>query len=617
MALTEREELELLELEEREQNSAPQVSAQASPSKLESFARGAAQAASFGFADEITGGLESLFTDKPYEQARDESRLAYKKASDANPASYLTGNVSGGVATALIPGLNLAKGASALKTVGQAALMGGASGLGASEAEDVKGLLKDASTGAAIGGAVGSVARGIPSVTKKVKNIISEAQPPASPQNIEALKKAAQDIGVELTPGMKSASYIERGLENSLSESPSPFGALVRRQQNRVYDKLREGADDVFQSSGKSKVQSGESIKEGFESAIRERGEPIGEIFEKLKKSTEFIDVPKNSKEAIARNIEKEKLVRLAPSEGFSTRAKALAENIRNLNTVDDVKTMRGIVGRALESSTDANERQVMGKIYDKLSKLEENTIKRAAIKQARTPGEGQKIGKEMLEELRLGKEQYRDFMQDLKELAKGARLGDIKTPGDFTRKLSDKSGEEIVDKFFNKNNARALENLNKKLPDVFGELKDAAIENIKQKSLVVPRGGGERVLDPKKAIKEAQKLGPEIQKLLFGSKNPKLEAIDRVLGSIPENIGPSGTPRGIKFDNIFTTSVLDAPRYMLYKSMPAINSKAGQATGKALELLPNPLAIGLPQATTKKKSARQRAIELMEAEGR
>ncbi|MFN9914626.1 MAG: hypothetical protein ACK53L_18710, partial [Pirellulaceae bacterium] len=46
-------------------------------SKTESFLRGAAQGASFGFADELTAKTESLLSDKEYEQALAESREAY------------------------------------------------------------------------------------------------------------------------------------------------------------------------------------------------------------------------------------------------------------------------------------------------------------------------------------------------------------------------------------------------------------------------------------------------------------------------------------------------------------------------------------------------------------
>ncbi|CAB4200140.1 hypothetical protein UFOVP1351_26 [uncultured Caudovirales phage] len=125
----------------------------AGPSVIESGLRGAAQGASFGFADEITGGLEAAFTDKTYEQARDESRAAYEKAQEANPMAYLAGDVGGSLATSLVPGLGVAKGASTMARIGKAAALGGAAGLGYSDADTAAGLAGDTATGAALGGA--------------------------------------------------------------------------------------------------------------------------------------------------------------------------------------------------------------------------------------------------------------------------------------------------------------------------------------------------------------------------------------------------------------------------------------------------------------------------------
>lgn len=124
------------------------------PSSFESGLRGAAQGASLGFADEIAGGLESLVSDKSYKQARDESRQAYRAAEDANPITYNSGQVGAGVATAFIPGLNLAKGATLAARAGQAAAMGAAAGLGSSDEEDLSGMALDTAKGAALGGAL-------------------------------------------------------------------------------------------------------------------------------------------------------------------------------------------------------------------------------------------------------------------------------------------------------------------------------------------------------------------------------------------------------------------------------------------------------------------------------
>lgn len=156
------------------------------PGVVESFARGAAQTATFGFADEIAGAFGSIVGPKTYSQVRDESRANFKAAEEANPIASIAGSLAGGIIP--VPGIagaglaraamsvaktgsNVAKAAKLAQTamqsqtVGAAILRGAAMGglAGAGAAED--GVLSGALSGAAIGGALGGVISG---VTKKL-----------------------------------------------------------------------------------------------------------------------------------------------------------------------------------------------------------------------------------------------------------------------------------------------------------------------------------------------------------------------------------------------------------------------------------------------------------------
>lgn len=112
-----------------------------SPSKLESFLRGGAQSATMGWGDELSAALSALLptaTDKEldrsysdrYELARDQLRKENEEAEIANPGSYMGGQITGGIATAAAPGLNLGgsliRGISAGKNALNAAKIGGA-----------------------------------------------------------------------------------------------------------------------------------------------------------------------------------------------------------------------------------------------------------------------------------------------------------------------------------------------------------------------------------------------------------------------------------------------------------------------------------------------------------
>jgi hypothetical protein len=172
-------------------------------SKTESALRGAAQGATFGFADELQGGalgaLEAFKSGgamsfrEAYESQRDAARQKFQAAQMANPMSYLGGQVAGGIAgSALTPGAGAlgigAKAASVIGGTGKAASLargvvqagasgaasGGLTAAGESEAKDLAGIASDVGGGAAAGGAFGGVlgggARLLPGVRGSVSN---------------------------------------------------------------------------------------------------------------------------------------------------------------------------------------------------------------------------------------------------------------------------------------------------------------------------------------------------------------------------------------------------------------------------------------------------------------
>lgn len=130
-------------------------------SPAESALRGAAQGLSYGHADEIAGALESLLTDKPYQQSRDESRENYKNSQQSNPKIYGASEIASSIFSPInkiglpIKALQQAeqakKYANLLKLAKYAstgAIQGGVAGAGYGDD------LKDIGTGAGIGSAI-------------------------------------------------------------------------------------------------------------------------------------------------------------------------------------------------------------------------------------------------------------------------------------------------------------------------------------------------------------------------------------------------------------------------------------------------------------------------------
>lgn len=135
------------------------------PTKTEAFLRGGVQSGTLGYGDEIAGGIgavgqavKNLSTQdfvKNYIKNRDANRAANTAAEATHPYAYGAGQVGGALATAAIPGLNIAKGATLAARGAQAAGLGAATALGYSNADltqgDIGGAVKDTAIGAAAG----------------------------------------------------------------------------------------------------------------------------------------------------------------------------------------------------------------------------------------------------------------------------------------------------------------------------------------------------------------------------------------------------------------------------------------------------------------------------------
>jgi hypothetical protein len=230
-------------------------------SDMESLGRGALQGLTLGFADEIAGGVESLFTDKTYEQARDESRANFKKAKLSNPGYYTTGELGGAVGTALVPFGSVA-------TLGKAALTGaslsGLAGLGNSEADNAKDLAKDAAIGAGVGGAFGAAGYGL---TKAVAPAIDKAKLALGQKTKDFAETKAFKSSGAMLKDFRTAN--DRGKVNELGRYMLDEGIV----------KFGDKVDDVAVKAAEKNKAAGMKLDEVYKMAserFKERLQTVG-----------------------------------------------------------------------------------------------------------------------------------------------------------------------------------------------------------------------------------------------------------------------------------------------------------------------------------------------------
>lgn len=234
-------------------------------STTESALRGAAQVASMGFADEATGGLEALKEvalseaeigdlARLYKKYRDESRANYKKAEEANPLAYGAGQVAGGAATMVIPGLNVAKGASVLNAGVKGAIAGGLGGIGGSEKEGLESI-QDATIPAATGAILGAGAQKIGQALSKTPEAVGDSLTDfAEVQSFRAMggdKSALNKMGMD-----KARSVGRAGLDNEIVTPLASTDDMLSRaealkasggaQMGQAYDAIDQAGVSTF-----------------------------------------------------------------------------------------------------------------------------------------------------------------------------------------------------------------------------------------------------------------------------------------------------------------------------------------------------------------------------------
>lgn len=245
------------------------------PSMLESGIRGIGQGATLGYSDELMGMIGNLYAravrpdlfegqslTETYRQGRDIAREQEAAAKEANPVSYIGGEVAGGlIPAAMMPAANLTKGAGAGGRIANAAATGAGYGAayasGGSEADLTKGqyqqLAEDVGLGGALGGVTGGVLQGVMEAPRALGRLAG-----VNPQRVAELEQAG--LPVNLPAASDSAPV--KTLANVSSQLPG--GKALQTSMDAAYQQ----ADDVLRSLGytgkTTPTGAGETVRSAF-----------------------------------------------------------------------------------------------------------------------------------------------------------------------------------------------------------------------------------------------------------------------------------------------------------------------------------------------------------------
>lgn len=398
--------------------------------KLESGLRGVAQGASFGTSDELTGAGEATlktllgpekFEDllDNYRKHRDEARVSNKAAEEANPASYLTGEVAGGIGTGILTG-----GAGAVAGLGEAGLLAGAgrlalqgaaqgaaTGLGSSEADLTKGDIAGAAKDTAIGGALGAgLGVALPVATKAVGKGLGAAGRYAMDKvdSLENLKAAYDLVG-------KGKSVVGKTAKNIINKDAEDIAkSLVKGGSKQVSEgskmmgdilKTIPASDDIPQvlSEIEKRIQSKDMLPDDLSK--------LQNILDQYKTKTvkETIESGEDiARKGIANTVDQE-----------TSAAEMLGNKI---SFGEPVKTPQGRTFNTLKTTTDAEGNQISSVIPTSIPE--------------------DKVTKEVISKIKdMDLQQLYDFKKTQRDLLQSNKL-------DYTGSQSAKEAMTTIDNF-------------------------------------------------------------------------------------------------------------------------------------------------------------------------
>lgn len=299
--------------------------------------RGAADTFSLGTADEIA----AMVGPGTYDQ-----NLIMERAIDAyddenHPLSRGIGQIGAGFA------LPVTRGASALRTGGEAAAYGGAYGMGSADGD-----LGDRAVGAASGAAVAAPlgffgGKLINRLEQRAAAKAVNAVPSRAAQTVETGQKFGIDVGMDVA-GDRASQIVG----NTLSNMPGS-ATVMNEGRKRVAGQVENAVDQVASAfgNGKSFLEAGEAAQRGARNWISRFEEVSGKVYDAIPisaKAEASLDNTRGALEALNTRFESNpKMAEIFKNSRLERYMEALGDKADKLSW-DDLKTFRSRIGEEI-----------------------------------------------------------------------------------------------------------------------------------------------------------------------------------------------------------------------------------------------------------------------------
>jgi len=379
-------------------------------------------------------------------------------------------------------------------------------------------------------------------------------------KNYPEIKKAAEKLGVTPTAGMTSDNKLIQELESSLSQAPTLAGQQVKKEVDAVYDSLEQATKGIFSTNDSSilrktnlsRFEAGEAIKTNIVADIGERVGQARVFYEELADKFGDAQVSDRIKNLLKTRLTKSDSARLFKSKEVDR----IGEMIDAIGTVNDAQKIRTFIGKELSTAYragDYNRVDILDDAYKTITRLREKSIVENAGSEAAS----------IIKGLKEANKTYASVFNDFQDVSNALKIGKVRNVDQLSRSLNDMESEKIAERFFSKKNFANNQRLKELFPESFETARKVKLAEIWEKS----QTGGD--ISVKKFINNLKKLGKEETDMIFGAdKRESLDALEVLINSMPDKVGPSGTAQALDLFNLFsvTTQTRDGIRWLLYK---------------------------------------------------
>lgn len=396
------------------------------------------------------------------------------------------------------------------------------------------------------GQAIGAVPGLIKSGAQGVKNFVASKVGPSVEYtpiaNKEAVERAASELGLNLPKAVLTDNPTYQKLESGLSQSGSFPAKSIRDTYNNFYKGLENASSKIADlKTPESDFSIGKAIQKDITDQVSASKAPVKELYDSVVPDLQKIPVDQKVVNKVFGQLKKQPIFQTQDGKAFLQEHKDIILNTPELASLKEIRSsLRDLVNG---SSLPVDQNRVAA-LQKAVTSIRNNSIE--AMKNG-LPKSMHSAVDDLLGEISLADSAHASNISDINSVKSLVGNKDFNSPSTFLSKVGDMKESDLAQKASNLD-VTSLKNLKEKFPTVFQKAKTAKINDMIQVSTNPVSGFSDA-----KFIKQYDNLSKEAKDLIFSTEiQSHIENFKTIKSSIPDKLGPSGTPEGKMMMDMF-----------------------------------------------------------------